>query len=326
MPDLTCSSAVDVFMQAADKAAMRAALDLGSSNSPTFAGLTLSAGTLTASTPFTFSQTWNNAAVAFSGLVVDCTNTASEASSYPLQVQINGNSIFRVRKDAANSTWEFRAYDVMQINGFQKAFSARADIGVFGFPTTMSLCWGADVGNGNHDLALRRGAAATLQLGENHATTPTAQTIRAHGVTTGIGADLRLQGGNGGSAKGCVVLDGYYRQAFDDTGYPSYQKIIDTLVYHGLMYVESPASFTASAVSSTDIGLTWTDSSKYSGTYRIESSTDNTNWSPLDVVNAGVQSSSQSGLTGGTQYFYRVRLEMTEFIYSDWATSSTMTL
>jgi len=207
MPDLTCSSAVDVFMQAADKAAMRAALDLGSSNSPTFAGLTLSAGTLTASTPFTFSQTWNNAAVAFSGLVVDCTNTASEASSYPLQVQINGNSIFRVRKDAANSTWEFRAYDVMQINGFQKAFSARADIGVFGFPTTMSLCWGADVGNGNHDLALRRGAAATLQLGEDHATSPINQTIKAPNSTgAGVGADLTLQGGTGSGGNGSVRI------------------------------------------------------------------------------------------------------------------------
>lgn len=54
------------------------------------------------------------------------------------------------------------------------------------------------------DLVLSRSAAATLQLGLDHATTPTAQTIKAHGVTTGTGADLILEGGTGSVADGKV--------------------------------------------------------------------------------------------------------------------------
>lgn len=52
----------------------------------------------------------------------------------------------------------------------------------------------------------RGGAAATLQLGVDHATTATAQTIKAHNVTTGSGASLTLCGGTGSIAGGSVIL------------------------------------------------------------------------------------------------------------------------
>ena len=52
----------------------------------------------------------------------------------------------------------------------------------------------------------RGGAAATLQLGVDHATTPTAQTIKAHNVTTGTGANLVLAGGTGSVAGGAAIL------------------------------------------------------------------------------------------------------------------------
>lgn len=56
------------------------------------------------------------------------------------------------------------------------------------------------------DVRLERAAAASLQLGSNHATTPTAQTIKAHDVTTGVGADLILKGGTGSVADGYVKI------------------------------------------------------------------------------------------------------------------------
>lgn len=52
----------------------------------------------------------------------------------------------------------------------------------------------------------RGGAAATLQLGVDHATTATAQKIKAHNVTTGTGASLILCGGTGSVAGGSVKL------------------------------------------------------------------------------------------------------------------------
>ena len=56
------------------------------------------------------------------------------------------------------------------------------------------------------DVRIERAAAATLQLGSNHATTATAQTIKAHNVTTGVGADLILKGGTGSVADGYVKI------------------------------------------------------------------------------------------------------------------------
>lgn len=56
------------------------------------------------------------------------------------------------------------------------------------------------------DVRIERAAAASLQLGSNHATTPTAQTIKAHNVTTGTGAALILCGGTGSVAGGSVKL------------------------------------------------------------------------------------------------------------------------
>ena len=56
------------------------------------------------------------------------------------------------------------------------------------------------------DVRIERAAAASLQLGSNHATTATAQTIKAHNVTTGSGANLTLCGGTGSIAGGSVAL------------------------------------------------------------------------------------------------------------------------
>lgn len=56
------------------------------------------------------------------------------------------------------------------------------------------------------DVRIERAAAASLQLGSNHSTTATAQTIKAHNVTTGTGAALILCGGTGSVAGGSVKL------------------------------------------------------------------------------------------------------------------------
>jgi len=53
---------------------------------------------------------------------------------------------------------------------------------------------------------LTSAAAANFKLGLNNATTPTSQTIQAHDVTTGTGADLWLTGGKGSTAGGALVL------------------------------------------------------------------------------------------------------------------------
>ena len=64
-----------------------------------FAKNTLAAGTLTDSAPMTLTQTWNDAAEAFTGLKVNITSTASLAASLLLDLQVAGSSVFNVSKD-----------------------------------------------------------------------------------------------------------------------------------------------------------------------------------------------------------------------------------
>jgi len=61
------------------------------------------------------------------------------------------------------------------------------------------------------------GGAATLQLGRTHATTPTKQTIKAHDVTTGTGANLELSGGTGSVANGAAFFNNPVRPETGDS-------------------------------------------------------------------------------------------------------------
>lgn len=53
-------------------------------------------GELTASAPFTVSETWNNAAVTFAGVKLNFTDTASNGNSTGFDVQRSGTSVFNV--------------------------------------------------------------------------------------------------------------------------------------------------------------------------------------------------------------------------------------
>jgi hypothetical protein len=87
--------------------------------------------------------------------------------------------------------------------------------------------------SGTADMILLRAAAASLQLGVNHATTATNQTIKAHNVTTGTGASMEIAGGTGSVARGAVRLNGGNRSAY--IALPSVMEIRDILISHGLM-------------------------------------------------------------------------------------------
>jgi len=59
---------------------------------------------------------------------------------------------------------------------------------------------------GTNAVRLFNASASSLQLGANHATTPTDQTLKAHNVTTGVGAALKLCGGTGSVGYGAVII------------------------------------------------------------------------------------------------------------------------
>ena len=69
---------------------------------------------------------------------------------------------------------------------------------------------------------------------------------------------------------------------------------------------DAATGLNATAVSSSQIDLNWTDSSSNETGFRIERSTDSFSWETAGIVGANKQSYSDTGLTAVTQYFYRV--------------------
>lgn len=69
----------------------------------------------------------------------------------------------------------------------------------------------------------------------------------------------------------------------------------------------APSSLAATAISTSQIDLTWTDNSSDETSFRIERSPDgSTGWASVGTNAAGDNTFSNTGLTCGTQYFYRV--------------------
>jgi fibronectin type 3 domain-containing protein len=91
----------------------------------------------------------------------------------------------------------------------------------------------------------------------------------------------------------------------------------------------APGSLTASAVSGTQINLAWTDNSDNETGFKIERKTGaNGTYSQIALVDANVTSFSDTGLSNGTQYFYRVRATNSggDSAYSNEANATTPTV
>lgn len=70
--------------------------------------------------------------------------------------------------------------------------------------------------------------------------------------------------------------------------------------------LNAPSNLTLTAVSTSQINLSWTDNSSDEEKFIIERSTDGNNWSTIDSVNASVTSYQSTGLSTDQLYYYRV--------------------
>lgn len=68
-----------------------------------------------------------------------------------------------------------------------------------------------------------------------------------------------------------------------------------------------PSNLSATAASSSQVNLSWTDNSNNETGFRIERSTDGSNFSQIATRGAGVTNYSNTGLDSCTRYYYRVR-------------------
>jgi len=86
----------------------------------------------------------------------------------------------------------------------------------------------------------------------------------------------------------------------------------------------APTNLTASAISSSQIRLNWQDNSNNEGRFEIFRSTDGTTFTFRAQVGINVTSFTDSGLTAGTTYFYRVRA-VNSFGNSGWSNVASAT-
>jgi hypothetical protein len=180
---------------------------------------TLSGATVTTDAPvLNLSQTWNDAAVTFTGLKLNVTDTASAAGSNLLDLQVGGTSRVRVSKSGSlflnNSTMGISAATDRIIFGGNSQFAVRAN--TFGATLRENAFFGwtnsFDASAGTVDLGLTRRAAANLRLGFSDAAAPVAQTLSVQSVVAGTsntaGANLTIAGsqGTGTGAGGSIVF------------------------------------------------------------------------------------------------------------------------
>ena len=91
--------------------------------------------------------------------------------------------------------------------------------------------------------------------------------------------------------------------------------------------VPSPTNLTATAVSSSQIDLNWSDNSSDETNFSVERSLDGTSeWTEIGAVNADTTTFSNIDLPAGTEYYYRVRAyRSSDDTYSDYSNIAAAT-
>jgi hypothetical protein len=162
--------------------------------SPSFTtALSVAGGTKVANAPIlNLSETWNNAAVAFTGIFFNATDTASASGSKLVDLQVGGASAFNVTK-AGNST----LLGTLTADGFSAVNSsivgAGGGLGIRSgggeLTSTAGIRWS---GNSNwydtKDLGLHRVAAGVL--GVNNGTAGTYRDLRLRALLDTNGAQV----------------------------------------------------------------------------------------------------------------------------------------
>jgi predicted phage tail protein len=116
-------------------------------------------------------------------------------------------------------------------------------------------------------------------------------------------------GGNASSYNDSNLNPGttyYYRvRAYNAAGNSGYSNVAS--ITTSQTAPAAPLNLTASAVKKRKIQLNWTDASSNESGFAIERSTNNVSWTQIATVGANATTYTNSGLSAGTTYFYRVR-------------------
>ena len=95
----------------------------------------------------------------------------------------------------------------------------------------------------------------------------------------------------------------YYEvQAFNASGNSAFSNVANATTP-----ILAPSALAATTVSGSQINLSWTNHSSVATGVDIDRSTDDLNWTQIATVGSTVTNYSNTGLAGGTEYFYEVQ-------------------
>ena len=123
---------------------------------------------------------------------------------------------------------------------------------------------------------------------------------------------------------GEIAPPGHYMLFLLNTaGVPSIGRIVR--LGNDVAPLPAPTNLSASAVSITQINLSWTDNASSETGFRIERSQDGTSFTEINTVGTNVTTYGDTGLSASTQYWYRVRAYVGSGLsgYSNQATATT---
>ena len=181
----------------------------------------------------------------------------------------------------------------------------------------------------NYPLLISKSEQNVLQLGGNHATVATDQTIKAHDVVDGTGAAVIIEGGDGNAAKGAVLLEGGNRAT------PNNFDVVDiiyALYQHGLMAppLNSFSSIFSSDASSITVQLGGTNTSLVTHDIYGRYSTDEVTWTDAGNLTSDTGEGADifavfSGLDSETGYYLQWRSGAAGGwpVYSEWSDSQS---
>ena len=112
------------------------------------------------------------------------------------------------------------------------------------------------------------------------------------------------------SDTGLAANTPYYYQvrAYNGAGDSAYSNIANATTFAPPTPPAAPSNLTATAASTSQIDLAWTDNADNEDGFKIERSPDGVNgWAQIATVGANVTTYFDNGLTPGTPYYYRVR-------------------
>ena len=277
MADLTVSSDVDTFMAAANAAAMRSALGVGTIATQAASSVAITGGTLAGltglairSTGAAFDLTFATSEVLTGGrtlsfvlgdanrtLTIPATGTAAllgTANVFTASQRISNGSDYNLHTGIASQWYINSTGFVAELNTVAVSNGARFSLGALGQITWQST---NRTDSGSIDLLLVRKAAATLQLGLDAAGVTNQMLTAASRITSdGVGANLTIAGGNGrGGAGGSLILSTYDTASTGVIGTLRTRLTLDTA---GLLTFADAVDMAFNATTGTKIGTATT--------------------------------------------------------------------